>query len=165
MSLSRPSFAPILAAFTSILAGCGFHLRGDVTYPPAMAVTYIDAKDTYTPFYQKLKAALRENGIKVTADPNGASAVVHILHDESGQRVSSVSARNTPNEYDVYYIIRYSLDLGGKEAVAAQHLALNREYTYDETLVLGEGAQSEVLRQALAADLVGVVTRKLSSAK
>ena len=163
MSFSRP---PIVAALASLLvAGCGFHLRGDVTYPPAMAVTYIEATDTYTPFYQKLKAALRENGVKVTADPEAAGAVVRILHDESGQRVLSVSTRNTPNEYDVYYIIRYALDLGGKEALAAQQLSLNRSYTYDETLVLGEAAQSDVLRQALAADLVGVVTRRLSAAR
>ena len=128
-----------------------------------MAVTYIEASDTYTPFYQQLKAALRESGVKVTTDPDGAGAVVHILHDESGQRVSSVSARNVPNEYDVYYIVRYSLDLGGKEALAAQQLALNRDYNYDETLVLGKAAESDVMRQALAADLVGVVTRRLSS--
>jgi len=152
-------------ALASLLASCGFHLRGDVTYPPAMAVTYIEATDMYTPFYQKLKAALRENGVKVTTDPGTAGAVVRILHDESGQRVLSVSARNVPREYDVYYIIRYSLELGGKEALAAQQLALNRDYTYDETLVLGKATESEVIRNALADDLVGVVTRRLSSVR
>lgn len=148
-----------------VLTACGFHLRGDRTYPPEMAVTYIDARDTYTPFYQKLKATLRQGGIRVTADPASAGAVVHVLHDETNQRVLSVSARNTPNEYDVYYIIRYSLDLGGREAVAAQQLALSREYTYDETLVLGKAAEANVIRDALAEDLVGVVTRRLSSAR
>jgi LPS-assembly lipoprotein len=151
------------AALASLLAGCGFHLRGDLTYPPAMAITYIDAKDTYTPFYQKLKAILRESGVKVATDPNAAGAVLHILHDESDQRVLSVSARNTPNEYDVFYIVRYSLELGGKEALSAQQLSLNRAYTYDETRVLGKGTESDVIRNALADDLVGLVTRRLSS--
>ncbi len=157
---SLAALAPVMG-----LAACGFHLRGDVTYPPAMAVTYIDARDTYTPFYQQLKRALRENGVKVTGDSNAAGAVVHVLHDESGERVLSVSARNIPNEYEVYYLVRYSLELGGKEALPAQQLALDRSYTYDETLVLGKGAEADTIREALAGDLVGVVTRRLSSVK
>jgi outer membrane lipopolysaccharide assembly protein LptE/RlpB len=64
---------------------------------------------------------------------------------------------------DVYYVVRYSLELAGKEAIAEQQLALNRSYTYDETLVLGKGAESEMIRGALAEDLVALVTRRLSS--
>lgn len=144
-------------------AACGFHLRGDVSYPPAMAKTYIEATDRYTPFYRKMKAALRQGGVQVTANPAGAGAVLRILEDASGQRVLTVSARNVPNEYDVYYVVRYSLEVAGKEALPAQQLALDRDYTYDETLVLGKDAESEVIRQALADDLVGLVTRRLSS--
>lgn len=144
-------------------AACGFHLRGDVNFPPQMAVTYIDAGDRYTPFYQQLRRSLREGGLQLTQDPAKAGAVVRILADDTGQRVLSVSARNTPNEYDVYYAVRYSLDIAGKEALAPQNLAVNREYTFDETEVLGMQAQADELRNALAADLVGIVTRRLSS--
>lgn len=148
-----------------IPAACGFHLRGAAEYPPTMAVTYIEATDRYTPFYQKLRSSLRQGGVRVTANPTEAGAVLRILHDESGQRVLTVSARNTPREYDVYYIVRYSLEIGGSEALAPQQLALSREYTYDETLVLGKAAESQVMRQALADDLVGLVTRRLSAVR
>lgn len=154
---------PPLLAVPVALAGCGFHLRGDVAYPPAMARTYIEAEDRYTPFYRKVKAALRQGGVEVTANPSSAGAVLRILEDDSGQRVLSVSSRNTPREYDVYYVVRYSLDIAGQEALPAQQVALNRDYTYDETLVLGKDTESEVIRQSLADDLVGVVTRRLSS--
>jgi LPS-assembly lipoprotein len=130
-----------------------------------MAVTYIEAADRYTPFYQELKATLRQGGVRLTARPDDAGAVLRILHDESGQRVLSVSARNTPREYDVYYIVRYALEIGGSEALAPQDLSLSRDYTYDETLVLGKGGESDVIRQALADDLVGLVTRRLSSVR
>jgi LPS-assembly lipoprotein len=151
----------VVAAAT--LASCGFHLRGDLSYPTAMAQTYIDASDRYTLFYRKLKAALREGGVEVTADPARATAVVRILQDDTGERVLSVSARNTPREFDVYYVVRYALEIGGKSALPAQQLALNRDYTYDETLVLGKSAEGQVIRESLADDLVGVVVRRLSS--
>jgi LPS-assembly lipoprotein len=155
--------ASAVVAFLCTSASCGFHLRGDVAYPPDMAVTYIEAADRYTPFYQGLKAALRESGVQLTADVNAAGAVLRVLQDETGQRVLSVSARNTPREYDVYYTVRYALELNGREALAPQQLTLTRDYTYDETLVLGKSAEEETIRRAIAADLVGLVTRRLSS--
>jgi LPS-assembly lipoprotein len=155
----------VLAVLALLAGGCGFHLRGDVEYPPGMAVTYIQATDRYTPFYRKVKAALQEGGVRVTANAGDAGAVLRILQDETGQRVLSVSARNTPREYDVFYIVRYALEIGGREALPAQQLVLTRDYTYDETLVLGKDAEGEVIRQALADDLVGVVTRRLSSVR
>jgi LPS-assembly lipoprotein len=159
-ALARQTLLAVL-----FLTGCGFHLRGADTFPPSMAVTYIATQDRYTPFYQQLKRTLRQGGVQVTQDPERAGAVLRILDDETGQRVLSVSARNTPNEYDVYYIIRYSLEVGGSQALEPQELSLNRDYTYDETLVLGKSAESDVIRQALADDLVGLVTRRLSSVR
>lgn len=150
---------------TLLLSACGFHLRGDVTYPPSMATTFIEAKDHYTPFYRKLKAALHKGGVQVTADAGSADAIVRILEDENGQRVVSVSARNTPAEYQVYYVIRYAFDVSGQEVLASQQLARTRDYNYDETLVLGKAAESSEIRDALADDLVGVVTRRLSSVR
>jgi len=155
----------LVAAAAALLASCGFHLRGAVDYPPGMAVTYIEATDRYTPFYRKVKAALRQGGVRVTANAGEAGAVLKILQDETGERVLSVSARNTPREYDVYYIVRYSLQVDGREALPAQQLVLTRDYTWDETQVLGKDAEGEVIRQALADDMVGMVTRRLSSAR
>jgi len=159
----RPAALAAAVVLGVLPAACGFHLRGDVGYPPAMAVTYIDTADRFTPFYRKLRTTLRQGGVRVTSNPADAQAVLRIHHDESGQRVLSVSARNTPVEFDVFYLVRYSLEIGGSEALATQQLVLTREYTYDETLVLGKGAESDVIRQALASDLVGLVTRRLSS--
>jgi LPS-assembly lipoprotein len=173
MSSSRPRGARLPApaallawvATALLVSGCGFHLRGDVTYPAAMATTYIDANDRYTRFYRQLRDSLRAGGVKLTSDPNAATAVVRILQDETGERVLSVSARNTPREFEVYYVVRYALDLGGRQALAPQELVLNQDYTYDETLVLGKSAERELIKDALARDLVGVVTRRFSSVR
>ncbi len=160
---ARLAVSLFLAA--ALLAGCGFHLRGDVEYPPGMAVTYIDASDRYTPFYRKLQKALRDGGVRVTTSATDAGAVVRILEDNPGERVLSVSARNTPREIDVYYSVRVALEIAGTEKLPAQQLVLTRDYNYDETLVLGKSAEGELIRDALADDLVGVVTRRLSTVR
>ena len=167
MSWSETRTLQVVAAllFAVLVGGCGFHLRGDVAYPPGMAVTYIDAGDRYTPFYRKLRKALAIGGVRVTDNATEAGAVLRILEDDTGERVLSVSARNTPREFDVYYSVRYALEVGGDETLPAQQLVLTRDYTYDETLVLGKSAESELIRDSLADNLVGVVTRRLSSVR
>jgi LPS-assembly lipoprotein len=154
-----------LAILGAAVTACGFQLRGELRYPDAMAKTYIEAEDRYSPFYAELRAALLEGGLGLSESSQGAGAVVHVLKDETGQRILSVSARNTPVEYEIYYVIRYSLEIAGKERLPPQRLALTRDYTWDETAVLGKSEEADSLRRALAQDLVALVTRRLASAQ
>ena len=92
-----------------------------------------------------------------------ADSVLHIRRDETGRRALSVSIRNVPREYEVYYSIEYSVDINDNPVQDPQSLTLTRDYTYDETLVLGKEREEQVLRDALAADLVGLVQQRLST--
>ena len=75
----------------------------------------------------------------------------------------SVSARNVPTEYEVYYTIEYALDDGAKNLLDVQMLTLTRDYTYDSTLVLGKAKEEELLRNAIADDLVRIVLKQIST--
>lgn len=147
----------------TLVAGCGFQLRGAPTFPPEMAATYIQAADRYTPFYEQLATVLRRNGITLMANPGAARTEVRILTDETGRRLLSVSARNVPNEYEVYYRLRFTVVVDGKEVVPVEQLTLTRDFAFDETRVLGKSGEEQILRQAIAEDLVGLVTRRLST--
>ena len=83
--------------------------------------------------------------------------------DETDQRVLSVSARNVPTEYEVYYSIEYALASGEESLLAPQFVTLTRDYTYDETLVLGKAKEESLLREAIAKDLVRIVLKQISS--
>ena len=77
--------------------------------------------------------------------------------------MQSVSPRNVPREFEVFYRISYSVERNGVEVLGTQSLARNRDYTYDETLVLGKALEEETLRRALAADLVELVLRRVEA--
>ncbi len=155
------SFRPLLLLF--LLGGCGFHLRGVPDIPPEMARTYIDTADRYSLFYRKLEERLEQAGVQVVDSPAAATAQLVILADNTGQRVLSVSARNVPREYEVYYTILYSLTSGQNVLVEQQLETLTRDYTYDETRVLGKAKEEDLLREAIADDLVRLVMFQLSS--
>src|SRR5262245_897993 len=150
-------------AAVALLVGCGFHLQGATAMPPAMKVTYIDAQDERSTFLLTLQRSLKASGSTVTPNRDDATAVLRIEHDETGQRVLSVSAANKPTEYEIFYTIKYSVTSGGKELLGAQTLTLTRDYSFDEETLLAKEHEEDILRQALADDLTGIVMSRLAS--
>jgi len=160
MSLSRVIAATAISLF---LAACGFQLRGEANVPAEMSRTYIATNDNYSLFYRNLRDELKSVGVEVVDLPGDSTAVFSILRDYTDQRVLSVSARNVPREFEVFYTVSYSVDSGEQSIMAPQSMTLTRDYTYDETQVLGKAREEELLRRAIVDDLVRLILKQLSS--
>jgi len=148
-----------------LLSACGFHLRGVVDFPPDISTVHVQAEDRYSPFYRELVAKIRKNGVSLVDSSGSADAVIRVLSDVSDRRALTVSARNVPREYEVYYIVICSVSVHGEEIVKSQRFILNRDYTYDETKVLGKANEQEELTNALARELVVMLVQSISASK
>jgi LPS-assembly lipoprotein len=146
-----------------MLAACGWHLRGSEQLPASMAATYLESADQHSDFDRALRRSLDSAGAKLVSGKDGAGVVLRIRKDTSGRRVLAVSARNTPQEYEVYYAIEYSVEVGGKEVIPVQTLELVNDFSYDEAALLAKEREEAGLRAALARDLAGLVLRRLAS--
>jgi LPS-assembly lipoprotein len=155
--------ALLAAALTLTLVACGFHRQGVTPMPTVMNATYVDARDERTDFMRGLTRALEARGATLTPTRDSASAVLRIERDETGQRVLSVSARNTPTEYEIFYTVTYAVSSNGAEILAPQTLTLTRDYSFDDEALLAKQHEEEILREALASDLVNLVMRRLAS--
>ncbi len=138
-------------------------MQGAFTVPPGMERTYIATDDQYTLFYRELRRSLMQSGMQFADTPGDATAVLSIHLDRTDQRVLSVSARNVPTEFEVYYMVQYSVDSGETNLLDRQLLTVTRAYTYDETLVLGKAREEELLRGAIVDDLVRIVLKQLGT--
>ncbi|MEZ5562536.1 MAG: hypothetical protein R3F27_06220 [Gammaproteobacteria bacterium] len=145
------------------LTACGFHFRTAPDFPADMAVTHIQTNDRYSLFYRELVNTLRRNDIVLSEDATGARTVIRIFSDETGRRTLTVTARNVPAEYEVWYRVTFSVDVNGSEAVPFEELVLTRDYPFDETQVLGKANEEQLIMQAIARDLVGLVSRRLAA--
>ena len=159
MSLSRY----LLLLPVMLLAACGFQMRGAASVPPEMARTYIAADDQRSLFYRRLRDSLRGIGVNVVDSPVEATATFSIVSDIPGQRVLSVSARNVPREFEVFYTVLYSLQTEDATLLEARSQTLTRDYTWDETRVLGKEKEEALLREAIVDDLVRIVLIQLSA--
>jgi LPS-assembly lipoprotein len=155
--------AALVACAALAASACGFHLQGRDRLPEYMAVVYLATDNEHTAFVHALKETLEASGVRVSAAPEDAGTTVRIMRDESEQRVLSVSARNTPEEYAVTYELEYAVESRGAEVLEPQRLELERSYAYDETAVLAKQREEEQLREVMARDLAGRVMRRLAT--
>ncbi len=152
----------LLGAALLALGACGFHRQGVAPLSPVIRNTYIDAHDARTGFQLELRRSLEASGANLVPSASNASATLHIHKDETGRRVLSVSAANTPREYEVYYAVEYSVTAADKELLPPQQLELTRNYSFDEARLLAKEEEEEILRAEIARDLAGIVMRRIS---
>jgi LPS-assembly lipoprotein len=145
------------------LAGCGFHLQGAEALPASARNVYVATSDELTPFAVELHQSLERSGARIAASAAAADTVVRIGRDRAGRRVLSVSAGNTPQEYELFYVVEYSVDRGGKEVAATQRLELTRNMSFQDSQLLAKDREEDVLRQAMARDLAGLVLRRVAA--
>ena len=164
MTRVATTIARLLAlALTLLAAGCGFRLQGAATLPPTLDSVYVAVPDTLSSFAVELDRALERAGAQRAASPGEAEAVIRVRMDRSGRRVLSVSARNTPQEFEIFYRVEYAIERGGSEVVAPQRLELTRNFSFDESQLLAKDREQEILRDAMARDLADLVLRRLES--
>jgi LPS-assembly lipoprotein len=152
-----------LLAIVLLSSGCGFHLQGNGSLPEGMRKVYVVTADEVTPFALELRRAIERSGGEMASTSAEADTVVRIQRDRSGRRVLSVSARNTPQEYEIFYSIEYSVDRGGKEVLETQPLEMIRNLSFDDTQLLAKDREETIVREAMAKDLAMLVTRRLES--
>lgn len=131
--------------------------------PPEMQRTYIAAENRHSLFYQELRRELRAAGLEVLDSPANAGAILTIRTDDTDQRVLSVSGRNVPTEYEVYYTVSYSLEVGEVTLLQPRTQTQVRDYTWDETLVLGKEQEQRQLRDSIVRELVNIIMIQLAS--
>lgn len=128
-----------------------------------MERTYIDPLERNTQFHRELERQLLAAGVSVVDSPDDATAILSITADQTGQRVLSVSARNVPTEYEVFYTVEYAVTSGDEMLLPAQDITFVRDYTWDETLVLGKAREEDLMRDAIVSDLVRTVLKQIST--
>ena len=161
MSGRMKRIAPILLA--AAVTACGFHLQGRQPMPEAFAYTFIDTQDEQTDFVQDLRKALLASGSKVIRTQGSSGATVRVHEDELSERILSVSARNIPTEYELTYRVKFSVTAGGKTLIDNEEISATRDLSFEESQLLAKEREQEILREALARDLVALVMRRLAA--
>jgi LPS-assembly lipoprotein len=156
--------ASVLSLCVTLVTACGWRLQGETHLPAIFATMRIESEDAYSDFYRELQRSLVASGAQVAATGDAARAVVKVRRESAGQRVVAVSARNTPEEFQVFYDVDYSVAIDGVDIGSVDHIELTANYSYGSSAVLAKQREQHRIQQALARELASIVLRRLATA-
>lgn len=151
----------LLAAALLASPACGFQLQGVTTFPAELSAVYLDVPDQNSDLAFQLHRSLSAAGIELARDAREATATIRIAAENYGRRVKSVSALNRPTEIEVYYEVEYLVLTPEETLVPREPLARTRIFPFSERDILGNQQEEDLLRDALARELAGIITRRL----
>lgn len=143
-------------------AACGYQLQGVTRYPPELSAVYLDVPDPTSDLAVQLRRSLTASGVTLARGATDATATLAIVNERFGRTVKSVSAQNRPTEYEVFYQAEYTLATPDGTIVPPQSIARTRIFPYSERDILGKQQEEELLRESLAREIAGVITRRLA---
>ena len=146
-----------------ILSGCGFELQNTGNLNEKIDSVYIQTIDPYSSFFRSIKDALRNNGVMISDKRDEASYVLVIKEDISSDRILSISAKNTPMEYELAYQVVWSLFKGNQEIISDIKHIETQDYSFDQNQLLGKRKEAEYLNDSLAEKISNGVLLKLGS--
>lgn len=153
----------------TLLAGCGFHLRGQGDVPPAFAAVAVRDSSpaggapawyggTRDDLARSVIAAFRGAGIAVRDD---ATVIVDLLGETSTRRVASIDANASAAEYQVDYALRYRVT-GSDGAILVPETTLigDGSYRNDENAVMGSAEEEALIQAELRRDAATQIVRQ-----
>lgn len=156
----------IILALVTLMAGCGFHLRGSRPLPPALQAIRVRIDQPYRvgspPLVDALQDRLRDRGALAEG---GDAAVLRILDLRLQKRVLSVSpVDGRAVEYELTTAADFNLRKNGKELVPRQTLSVQKAYSFDNTERLASEGEEDDLLASMQADLADLILLRIETA-
>lgn len=145
-------------AAAALVAGCGFHLRGQLPLPEQLKV--IAVTGTTQDFMDEMVDALEASGAEVV-DEAAARSVLELYDVQFNRNVRTIDTRGKVTGYNLRYDISYRVvDEEGQE-LRDTTLSLRRDYNFEPEQVLQAEEEEESLRENMVEALVRRIMRQL----
>ena len=152
------------AALAALVASCGFHLRGDASFP--FSSIFVNAPSS-PPISTELNRSLASASSAKIADSAAAAEVVlevPVVVDDKD--VLSLSSGGSVREYQLVKRVQFRLhDKNGIDWMPAGEIVVRRAYTFNETQVLARDLQEQRLLREMQTDAVQQIIRRLQTAR
>ncbi|HEY0665858.1 MAG TPA: LPS assembly lipoprotein LptE [Gallionella sp.] len=147
-----------------VLAGCGFHLRGQAGMP--FKTMYISIATPGSPFVMELRRNLAANKVVLVDNAESAEVILEIVSEESDKQVLTLGADGRANEFRLIYRVSLrAYDLKQQTWLPAQDLEQLRDFSYDDAHVLAKESEELQLQRNMQSEMVQQLLRRLSNAK
>ena len=151
----------LAAAFALALAACGFQLRGTASLP--FETLYLPSATSGIAL--DLKRSIQSGtATRVVDDPKSAQAQLQFTEEARVKEILSLSSAGRVREFRLVYRVGFRVTDGkGGEFLPLSTVALIRDVTYDDTVVLAKEAEEQLLFREMQSDMVQQILRRIAA--
>lgn len=155
----------ILVFSLMIIAGCGFKLRGTIPWPIDYQNVYMDG---YNPaqrdsFYASVQRFFPKH-VNIVDHQKDADVSIRLLSEtQTARTVSGLAANRDTEEVVTLHVLVQVLDKHGDEIMPATMLTRERDFTYEESNLLGKSTDLQNVTRILRQETALMFMRRLEA--
>ena len=184
----RAAKLSVILLLVSLLAACGFKLRGSAELPgyklpfSTIALSLAPTSEFYALLKRNIEAS--SPGTRVVDAPE-AEAILTVLADTNQKNILSLNAAGRAREYQLVRSFTFRVHANvaaatpaaqvkytdarptvvATEYIAPSTITLRRDITFSDDLVLSKESEEALLQRDMQSDLVQQLMRRLAAAK
>lgn len=169
--------APVVmvVAATTLLAACGFQLKGAANYPftsvyvqrpTFFGVATANVSGNAAPVVPDVILGLTTNGVAIKDKIEDAEFAIRFLQVFFDKRVLSLSGGGRAREFELEYRVRYEfVDAKGRAWGEPGEITIRRDFSFAESQALAKEAEERQLTRDMQLDAAAQILRRLQAVK
>jgi LPS-assembly lipoprotein len=147
-----------------LLAGCGFHLRGQEELAPPFKKMYLQTSDPYGQLSRNIRQYLKFSGVELTDSPQAAETVLAILHEYNSEQLLSIGGTQQTRQYNITLTVSFEVTApDGRVLLPPESLSETRALTILSNQILGGSNEENNLYVQMRRAIVYDIISRLSS--
>jgi len=157
----------MLVGSFSLLASCGYHLRGAdrIEMPPFLAVLQLKLEGNrmeYNPLLADMKDALRTR-TNARIEESGDAPRLVLFDEQADRQMLSVTEIGKVDEYLLKYEVSFRVvDKDNQVLSAPQTVKVRRDHQFNRLAVLAKEREQQELHREMQRDAVNQIVRRLA---
>lgn len=160
----RGARAVVAGLLVAVVAGCGFHVRGDAALP-FKSLAIVGAENTS--LLIDLKRSLRGNAKVIVVDlPEQADTTLYIIMNQNDKSILTLSGGGRVREFQLTQKIVFRVaDAKGNEWMPQSEINVRRDFSFNDSQALAKEGEERLLIADMRADAVQQMLRRLAAVK
>lgn len=155
-----------LLAGALFLQGCGWQLRGNQAFPPALQSLYLQTARENSDFTRALKRSLKAMDVNLVSSLTDAPYNLSVSDIHKTTRTLSTTSAAKVNEYALKSSIIFSVkDQQDNPLIAPTQLSVEKSYLYNSSNAVSSYEEEALLRREMQRDLIQQLIRRYRAIK
>ena len=161
--MKTQSRMPPILVLLALLAGCGFHLRGELPGTTQEKTLMMTGAGRGSPLYLNFTQGLTSRGGTVASKAADASAIINVIKVAHIRRPITLSSSGRANMFDLTFRVIYEVQTPkGAILIPEKELEVRREYFNTQGSPLGQGLEEAQLRSEMEKEASKTLLRQVA---